>query len=142
MNSETRRLIQNCTALAHQAITSSEPLSPDQILETLSKPLPNPDLVDEAILRHEFKYWVEHRGTKGAWQVVSFKEAVALSGKSEGSLRRATSRKRILQTTQTWRGRQMVGVYLFSLARYCGWSIKEWQEAGSCLEEMRSGEAS
>lgn len=141
MDSGEIQALKNSAKLAAIALTRSEPISPDEVLRVLRRPLPDPrDLEDYAIIAADYKHWVTNAGITGARRVVSYKEASKLTGKSQQAIRQAAHRGQIRKTTERWRGRETVGVYLDSLAEWAGWSLDKWRRAARRIDKARARE--
>ena len=142
MDKLTRQAVKNGARLARIALTRNEPISPEEILRELRKPLPDPrDIEGDAFILADWDHWVTFAGIKGGRGVVSYEEAAKLSGKSEAALRQAAHRKKLLSTTEYRRGRKRTGVYFYSLASYCGWTLAEWRKADRRIDKRRRREA-
>ena len=127
---------------AYRVIQNTKPGQPidrDWLIEELGRPVPPPSgrESDHEILA-AYEHYVTNAGVQHVHRVVSYDQAAAISGKSVEAIRQAAYRGSIRKTTVYREGKgKRVGVYLYSLRNWCGWTAKEFQEAVCQLDDMR-----
>ena len=141
MNQETRRAMLNAVKLISR-LKSGEKISREDLIDALSKPLPDVD-EDDATLRHAYRHYVLRRGIDNAEAVITYEEAARLSSSTVDALRSAAYRDQLVKLgtmNVESDGRKRCGITLRSLAEFKHWPLKKFQEASRQVAKWREAE--
>ena len=123
-----------------EKLNPRETISREELIEELRKPLPAVrECPSDTVILHAYRHYVINAGVANVHRIVNYGEASTLANKSVEAIRQAAYRGTIMKSTEYWNGRARTGVYLTSLAEWCGWTSQEYQEADTRLKAMRNG---
>ena len=121
-----------------EGLEPGQSITREDLIEELRRPLPvGSGCPSDAEILHAYRHCVENVGVLRVYRTATYEEAATLTKKSVEAIRQAAYRQKLVKSTEYLNGKVRTGVYLKSLADWCGWTAEEYQEADSRLKSMR-----
>ena len=120
------------------SLNPREKIVREELIDALRRPVPPAaERESDAVIRHAYRHYIINADVDNAERIVSYFEASVLTNKSVEALRAAAYRGTLAKVTEFRDGRDRVGVTLRSLADWCNWDQRYFEESGRLLDSIR-----